>query len=88
MRTVIRKRGTNLMCCVDWDLLIKPARPVLIRELCAACGNRAEGNFSIHRDGFGDGPEVPLCDACGCGPVPTLTEIWDAIAQRRKERVS
>lgn len=32
---------------------------------CAACGKAAEGNYSVHRDGFCSGPEVPLCDDCG-----------------------
>ena len=50
---------------------------------CAACGCEAEGNYSVHRDGFCVGPEVPLCDACGDSERPTLTEIWDAIARRR-----
>jgi len=44
--------------------------------LCSFCGNPAEGNHAIHRDGFCDGPEVPLCDACGSKPRPTCEEIW------------
>lgn len=51
---------------------------------CAACGKPAEGNRSIHRDGFGIGPEVPLCDACGMHPTPTCPEIWAAIKARRQ----
>ena len=47
---------------------------------CAYCGNPAEGNYSIHRDHIGSGPEVPLCDACGGGPYPTVTQIWAKIA--------
>lgn len=47
---------------------------------CAFCGKPAEGNYAVHRDGFGVGPEVDLCDACGSGQEPTLAEIWDRIA--------
>ena len=49
-------------------------------EQCANCGSPAEGNHSIHRDGFDCGPEVPLCDACGAGENPTCEEIWDRIS--------
>jgi hypothetical protein len=48
---------------------------------CAFCGEAAQGNYSIHRDGFCVGPEVDLCDGCGGAPTPTEREIWDAIAQ-------
>lgn len=48
---------------------------------CAFCGERAEGKYAVHRDGFGVGPEVDLCDACGGSEFPTLAQIWDAIAQ-------
>lgn len=47
---------------------------------CAYCGKPAEGNSAIHRDGFGVGPEVDLCDACGLGELPSCPEIWDRIA--------
>ena len=47
---------------------------------CAFCGELAEGNFAIHRDGFGVGPEVDLCNDCGGSDSPSLTEIWNAIA--------
>jgi hypothetical protein len=53
-------------------------------EVCAACGAPAQGNYSIHRDGFCDGPEVPLCNGCGSEETPTLPQIWAAIARRRK----
>lgn len=46
---------------------------------CAFCGKPAEGNHSVERDGFCLGPEVRLCDACGSGVEPTLTEIWGRI---------
>jgi hypothetical protein len=50
-------------------------------DTCVYCGKPAEGNYSVHRDGFGVGPEVPLCDACGSEPEPELWKIWDRIAQ-------
>lgn len=50
---------------------------------CAACGAAAQGNASIHRDGFGEGPEVALCDACGLGATPTCEQIWSAIESRK-----
>ena len=53
-------------------------------EMCEACGAPSEGNYSIHRDGYGEGPEVPLCDGCGTGPEPTCEEVRTAIARRRE----
>jgi hypothetical protein len=50
-------------------------------ENCAFCGQPAEGNYSIHRDGFGEGPEVDLCDAHGGDLLPTCEEIWAKIAK-------
>lgn len=50
---------------------------------CAFCLKPAEGNFSIHRDGFGVGPEVDLCDACGGSETPSAGIIWGRIAQPR-----
>lgn len=47
---------------------------------CAYCGGPAEGNYSIHRDGFCIGPEVPLCDRCGSRQYPTCGEIWNRIS--------
>lgn len=49
--------------------------------VCAFCKGPAEGNFGIHRDGFCEGPEVALCDACGSEMEPTCEEIWERIAQ-------
>lgn len=49
-------------------------------DACTYCGKPAEGNYSIHRDGFGVGPEVPLCDACGGSEEPSAGEIWRRIA--------
>ncbi len=51
---------------------------------CAACGAQAEGNCSVHRDGFCEGPEVDLCDGCGAEELPALETIWAMIALRRK----
>lgn len=48
---------------------------------CAYCGKPAEGHFAIHRDGYGVGPDVDLCDACGGQSRPTCGEIWARIAQ-------
>lgn len=48
---------------------------------CAYCGEPSEGNHSIHRDGFGDGPEVPLCDKHGSHETPTEREIWARIGR-------
>ena len=48
---------------------------------CAVCNNYAEGEYSIHRDGFSVGPEVPLCNACGSGESPSCEEIWGKISR-------
>jgi hypothetical protein len=53
---------------------------------CAACAGPADGNASIHRDGFCEGPEVELCDACGLGETPTVEELWEMIARRDPQR--
>ena len=54
------------------------------RKRCAFCGAWAEGNFSIHRrppcNGPSNGPEVPLCDACGDEDGPSCAEIWAVLA--------
>ncbi len=55
----------------------------LMSAMCAYCGKSTEGNHTIHRDGFGEGPEVPLCDACGGGLRPTCEEIWARISENR-----
>ena len=51
---------------------------------CAYCDVAfiGEPRSSIHRDGFGVGPEVPLCDACGGHELPSCEEIWERIAAR------
>lgn len=51
---------------------------------CAYCGKPVQGNYSIHRDGFGEGPEVDLCDDCGKDPLPTCEDIWDRISVLRR----
>lgn len=51
---------------------------------CAYCGGRAEGNYSIHSYGVGDGPEVDLCDEHGARPTPTCEEIWARIASNQE----
>lgn len=43
---------------------------------CVYCGEKAQGNYTIHRDGMGVGPEVDLCDRCGSEETPTCEEIW------------
>jgi hypothetical protein len=52
---------------------------------CVYCGRpEPQGNFTIHRDGFGEGPEVPLCDECGKYETPTCAEIWKRIKENRE----
>lgn len=48
---------------------------------CAYCGEPAEGEYTIHRDGFGIGPEVDLCNEHGSHRTPTCEEIWERISQ-------
>ena len=50
------------------------------RKRCAFCGAWAEGNFTIHRRPPCNGPEVPLCDACGGEDGPSCEEIWAVLA--------
>lgn len=53
---------------------------------CSYCEEPAQGNYSIHRDGMGEGPEVPLCDECGGHPTPTEHEIWLVISPIYRKR--
>ena len=46
---------------------------------CAYCGRQAQGRYAMTRDGA-DGPQLPLCDACGAEARPSLQEIWARIA--------
>ena len=50
---------------------------------CSYCGEPAEGNHTIHRDGFDIGPEVPLCNRCGTMTYPTLSQIWQRISRQK-----
>jgi hypothetical protein len=54
------------------------------RHVCSACGEAFVGPIggSIHRDGFGIGPEVVLCDPCGGHEFPSCEELWSRIAAR------
>lgn len=51
---------------------------------CAACGTEIVGEVksTIHRDGFCEGPEVPLCESCGGHELPTCQDLWAAIRVR------
>jgi hypothetical protein len=50
--------------------------------LCAYCDSVwHDDGPTIHRDGFGVGPEVNLCSNCGDYGDPTCEQIWDRIAQ-------
>jgi hypothetical protein len=51
--------------------------------ICACCGKPGRRDRTIHRDGFGDGPEVPLCSACADYARPTETTIWKNIKLNR-----
>jgi len=51
---------------------------------CAYCQKPSQGNYSVHRDGFCEGPEVDLCDECGGFASPTLEEIWAHISTTRE----
>jgi hypothetical protein len=55
--------------------------PEYVGKPCSFCGKPSEGYFSIHRDGFSEGPEVPLCIECGKGERPTCEEIWQHISE-------
>lgn len=57
--------------------------PEVVAATCAACGAAAQGNASIHRDGFGEGPEVDLCDDCGTHEFPTCEVLWRWIREMR-----
>lgn len=63
------------------DLLVREVENKLRQEKCAFCGEPAEGDHSIHQNGFGEGPEVELCNKCGSQPEPTEVQIWAKIGQ-------
>lgn len=73
----------NLHVCYDHAVRDENDEPTNPKDVgnCAFCGKKAFGNFSIHRDGLGDGPEVPLCTDCGGNPEPQEVEIWSKIGQ-------
>ena len=60
-----------------WEVEVREGKKPLT---CAFCGGPAQGNYSIHRDGFGKGPEVPLCDTHGEPLKPSCAEIWARIS--------
>lgn len=56
-------------------------------ERCANCDVPVlVRRHAIHRDGFGLGPEVPLCDACGGERGPSCEKIWARIAARTQSQ--
>lgn len=55
------------------------------QDQCVWCGEEAQGNYSIHRDGFDEGPELPLCDKCGGEEFPTCEQIWEKTSQMKEE---
>lgn len=55
---------------------------IINSRTCAFCLKLAEGWFTVHRDGFGVGPEVDLCNVCAAEDGPTLEEIWAKIGTK------
>jgi hypothetical protein len=53
---------------------------------CAYCGTWTghDPEYCIHRDGFEEGPEVPLCADCGCEEGPPCTKIWERISRAKR----
>jgi hypothetical protein len=45
-------------------------------DRCCYCGGPVQDNYSIHRDGFDEGPEIELCDACAEDDAITCEMIW------------
>lgn len=45
-------------------------------DSCVLCRGPSEGKYTIHRDGFGEGPDVPLCVACAEDENITCEMIW------------
>lgn len=70
----------------DIELEEDDPSPDLIGKPCAYCGQPSEGFNSVHRDGFDEGPEVPLCIACGAYESPDLNEIWAKISQVNRDK--
>jgi hypothetical protein len=57
-----------------------------LRYTCVYCGSLVMGapEYFIHRDGFGEGPQVPLCCQCYSGDTPTCQQVWERIAKADK----
>jgi len=53
------------------------------RQHCAYCRVAliGEPEYSIHLDGFDEGPEVPLCGSCGGDPDLSCEQIWRRISR-------
>lgn len=51
-------------------------------EPCCYCCRPTQGEYSIHRDGFGEGPEIDLCNACAENDNITCEMIWERNAAR------
>lgn len=51
-------------------------------KLCAVCNGPHESKWSIHRDGFGEGPEVFFCQSC-YDTFPTCEDIWEVLSLKR-----
>lgn len=53
------------------------------RNKCVHCEKPifGEPERSIHRDGIGYGPELPLCLDCGGEELPTCEQIWAKISR-------
>jgi hypothetical protein len=51
-------------------------------ETCCYCKKAfVESDYSIHRDDFGEGPEVPLCNECGEDDRISCEMIWARISR-------
>ena len=68
---------------VSREDVAKEVLRILKETHCAYCFAviKGEVHFAIHRDGFGVGPEVPLCVECGSHLTPTCEDIWSKIAR-------
>lgn len=57
---------------------------------CSACRDEITGDIggAIHRDGFGEGPEVVLCEPCGGHELPTCEQLWARIAVHEADGVT
>ena len=57
----------------------------MTNECANGCGSEAGTSYSIHMHGFGEGPEVYLCDACGSEELPSMDTIWANIKRQQQE---